>query len=194
MLNNKATFAIYHNREDIKLTLRSLKKLGFLDQNFSVFQSKTNKDHDLEKVQKNQWFNGSMTGAVFGVVIIAGLYFCIIVDIIPSPLAQTVPIGWRIVAMIAGLALGAIAGAAAGLLVGVGIPSPVAKRYGQYLQSGGILLSVHSKNQEDILRAQNILQATGGQDVHCVDEEITWDKAITENIKLSDLEDEKQLS
>lgn len=84
----------------------------------------------------------------------------------------------------------AVQGAAAGTLVGVGTPDPAAKRYGQYLQSGGILISVHSESPQQIQQAKKILSAIGGQDIQLLNETNTWAKANLEIIDLQKLQAE----
>ena len=53
------------------------------------------------------------------------------------------------------------------------------------MHAGGILLSVESESPEEAARAESILLATGGQDVHVADENSTWNSAIEENIHIS---------
>jgi len=47
----------------------------------------------------------------------------------------------------------------------MGIPEFEAKRYEGRLQKGGILLSVHCDTSEEIKRAKDIVERTGGEDV-----------------------------
>jgi hypothetical protein len=47
----------------------------------------------------------------------------------------------------------------------MGIPEFEAKRYEGRLQKGGILLSVHCNTSEEVKRAKDVLERTGGEDV-----------------------------
>lgn len=185
MKNKKATFAIYKNRNEIRTAIRSLLKLGFKDRDLAVLQPVQNGPRDFPQVQKNQILNGTIFGAVLG----AFLGGCLYLFVGPGLDSHAVGVdanvvGQGLTAFVA-ILLGAIAGAACGTLVGIGTPKPVGQRYGQYMHAGGILLSVESESPEEAARAESILLATGGQDVHVADENSTWNSAIEENIHIS---------
>jgi hypothetical protein len=63
-------------------------------------------------------------------------------------------------------AFGLLLGAASGALVGIGTPEHLSKRYAHYLQDGAILVSVHVDNESQAIRVLEILNATGGVEVH----------------------------
>jgi hypothetical protein len=65
---------------------------------------------------------------------------------------------------------GATAGGAVGVLVGLGIPEDEAKLYEERLKKGGILVSVHTQNDEKTKQAKAILQNTGATDVAATQE------------------------
>ena len=185
MKNKKATFAIYKNRYEIRTAIRSLLKLGFKDRDLAVLQPVQNGPRDFPQVQKNQILNGAVFGAVLGAFIGGCLYLFVGpgLDSHAVSVSSSV-VGQGMTAFVA-IMLGAIAGAACGTLVGIGTPKPVGQRYGQYMHAGGILLSVESESPEEAARAESILLATGGQDVHVADENSTWNSAIEENIHIS---------
>src|SRR6266404_2112950 len=60
---------------------------------------------------------------------------------------------------------GATAGGGTGAVVGMGIPEYEAKRYEGRIQKGGILLSVHCSTSDEVKRAKEIIERTGGEDV-----------------------------
>jgi hypothetical protein len=66
---------------------------------------------------------------------------------------------------LAGLGVGGAVGGVTGALVGMGIPEFEAKRYEGRLQKGGILLSVHCDTSEEIKRAKEVMERTGGEDI-----------------------------
>ena len=70
-----------------------------------------------------------------------------------------------IMAGLAGLGVGGAVGGFTGAMIGLGIPEYEAKRYEGRLQKGGILLSVHCDTSEEIDRAKEILERTGGEDI-----------------------------
>jgi hypothetical protein len=74
---------------------------------------------------------------------------------------------------LAGLGVGGAVGGVTGALVGMGIPEFEAKRYEGRLKNGGILLSVHCDTSEEIKRAEEVLKATGAEDVSSTGESST---------------------
>jgi len=185
MKHKQATFAIFKNRNEIRMAIRSLLRLGFKDQDLVVLQPVQNGSQDFPQVQKNQILNGTIFGAILG-AFIGG---CLYLFVGPGLDSHAVGVNSSIVAQgltaFVSVLLGLIGGAACGALVGIGTPKTTGQRYGQYMHSGGILLSVESESTEDASRAENILLATGGQDVHVADEKSTWNSAIQENSHIS---------
>lgn len=175
---NDATFAIYRDQGEIKIALQSLKKLGFIKTAMSVYQTKKYGSKDFPQVQKFQYIYSSIIGSVIGIFIASGFFIFAKVDYVGS----------RFIFIILGIFFGGLLGAAGGLLVGIGTPDPAAKRYGQYLQSGGILLSVHCNTPKQFQQAQEVLSSTGGQDIQVINEIKTWRNANIERIDLENLQ------
>jgi hypothetical protein len=183
-MNSKdATFAIYRTREEIKVAVHSFVKLGFKKSALWVFQSKANGSKDFSQFQKYQFKNGAAIGALAGAIILGAVFMVAARHINDN----------RWLLMTGGIVFGGLLGAAAGTLIGIGTPNPAAKRYGQYLQSGGILLSMHSESPKQVQQAKEILSATGGQDIQLINELKTWDKANLEILDLEKLEAESLL-
>ncbi len=180
MSTKDASFAIYRNRDEIRIAVRSLLKLGFQNSDLMIFQAKHGGAQDFQQVQKYQIKKGAILGAPIGAIILGGIGFAAGGQLSGSPLGI----------MAAAAALGLVLGAVCGTLVGIGTPDPAAKRYGQYLKSGGILLSVHNQNLQQIQKAQKVLSATGGQDIQLINESDTWGKANLERVDLEKLEAE----
>ncbi len=186
-VNHKATFAIYKTVDEVKMAQKSLKKLGFNDQDFLIFQSVADGDKDFSQVLRSQIKNGAVFGAILGGFILGSLFLFIGMHTLENFYgAAHFSILSKVFMILLSVLLGGIAGAACGVLVGVGIPDRAGIRFGQYLQSGGILLSVHNKNDLENEKSKSILQAAGGQDIQIVDEEHTWQLAIHEKNKLAE--------
>lgn len=73
-------------------------------------------------------------------------------------------------ALLAGAGTGAALGGITGGLIGLGIPEYEAKRYEGFINDGGILLSVHTGDSEQIKKAKLILEQTGATDISTNDE------------------------
>jgi hypothetical protein len=70
-----------------------------------------------------------------------------------------------IVGALAGMGIGGAVGGLVRALVGMGIPEYEAKRYEGRVKNGGVLLSVHCDNSEQIKRAKDLLKESGAQDI-----------------------------
>jgi hypothetical protein len=70
-----------------------------------------------------------------------------------------------IMAALAGLGVGGAVGGFTGALVGMGIPEYEAKRYEGRVKEGGILLSAHCDTSEQVKRAKEVMERTGGEDI-----------------------------
>jgi hypothetical protein len=70
-----------------------------------------------------------------------------------------------IAAALAGAGAGAATGGLIGALIGAGIPEYRAKVYEAGLRSGGILLGVEAKSEDEIEKLEELLEALGGEHV-----------------------------
>jgi hypothetical protein len=68
-------------------------------------------------------------------------------------------------AALAGMGVGSAVGGVTGALIGMGIPEYEAKRYEGRLKKGGILFSVHCDTSDEIKRAKEVIERTGGEDI-----------------------------
>ncbi|MBL9148699.1 MAG: hypothetical protein JNM94_08400 [Phycisphaerae bacterium] len=100
---------------------------------------------------------GGMIGATLG--LLAGLGALAIPGV--GPLIAAGPI----MAALSGMAVGAAVGGVGGTLIGLGIPEFEAKRYETRLAEGGILISVHTLNSEQVDAAKRIYSASGATDI-----------------------------
>ena len=80
---------------------------------------------------------------------------------------------------------GLLFGAAAGALVGIGIPKPAVRRYRFYLHEGGIVVMMHLLNEEDKGEAHAVLEKAGGQDISVLEETHAWSIVLPEKEKLT---------
>ncbi len=190
--NNRAVFTVYNTMDQVKTAFKSLKKLGLSTKNFSFFKP-VDGDQDFSQVQRYQLKNGALIGAFLGIFIIGGMFLYIGYRLNET---QALPFNLYVLggfmAGMASLVIGGVAGAAFGILAGIGTPDPVGKRYGQLLNAGGILVSVHPDSSEDAEKTLSVLEALGGADSHIADEQSTWKEAIHENVKLIEKEQRRR--
>lgn len=161
----KSVFGIYATRSQAELAVDRIAAAGFSHNDISVLlpDAQSSKDFAHEKATKapEGTAAGVATGGVVGgtLGLLAGIGMLAIPGV--GPLIAAGPI----MASLAGVGVGGAVGGLIGALVGMGIPEYEAKRYEGRVKDGGILLSVHCDTSEQVTRAQDLLKATGAEDI-----------------------------
>ena len=177
--NKTAVFGIYSTREAAERATDAIVNAGFSPADISVLlpENLGNRSIGTEKATKapEGATAGGTTGAVLGGALgmLAGIGALAIPGV--GPLIAAGPI----MATLAGAGVGGAIGGITGALVGLGIPEYEAKRYEGRIQKGGILLSVHCPSSDDVKRAKEIIERTGGEDVSSTSE-ASVDKSATD--------------
>src|SRR5579859_874936 len=160
-----AVFGIYSTRNAAENAADAIVNAGFTTSDISVLlpENLGSKPIATEKATKapEGATTGGGTGAVLGgaLGLLAGIGALAIPGV--GPLIAAGPI----MAALAGMGVGGAIGGVTGALVGMGIPEYEAKRYEGRLQKGGILLSVLCSTSDEVKRAKEIIERTGGEDV-----------------------------
>jgi hypothetical protein len=178
-----AVFGIYSTRAAVENATDSLIQSGFPVSDISVLLPESlggHKDMGTEKATKAP--EGAAAGVTAGGAIggtlglLAGVGFLAIPGLGPFIAAGPIMAG------LAGLGVGGAVGGVTGALIGVGIPEFEAKRYEGRMKTGGILLSVHCDTSEEIKRAKEVVERTGGEDVSSTGESSTDTKATDRDV------------
>jgi hypothetical protein len=161
-------FGIYSSRTAVENATDALVQAGFPTSDISVLlpeslASSGPREMGTEKATKAP--EGTAAGATAGGVIGGTLGVLAGVGLLAIPGLGPFIAAGPIMAGLAGLGVGGAVGGVTGALIGMGIPEFEAKRYEDRLKNGGILLSVHCDTGEEIKRAKELLERTGGQDV-----------------------------
>src|SRR6202521_4803790 len=162
----EGVFGIYSTRVAVENATDSLVKAGFPTSDISVLLPESlggPKDMGTEKSTKAP--EGTAAGATAGGVIGGTLGLLAGVGLLAIPGLGPFIAAGPIMAGLAGLGIGGAVGGVTGALIGMGIPEFEAKRYEGHLQRGGILLSVHCDTTGEIMRAKEVVKATGGEEV-----------------------------
>jgi hypothetical protein len=144
----------FRDRESAELAYRSLADRGYSKDDVTVLMSDdTRKRHfstdtTVETDLGNKAAEGGVTGATIGGV--AGA----IVGVLAAAGTLAIPglgvvIAGPLAAGLAGLGAGGAAGGLLGALIGAGIPEDRAKLYEGDIKSGGIVLGVTPRNEDD---------------------------------------------
>ena len=161
-----AVFGIYSTRNDVENATESLIHAGFPASDISVLLPESlggHKDMGTEKATKAP--EGTAAGVTTGGIIGGTLGLLAGAGLLAIPGLGPFIAAGPIMAGLAGLGVGGAVGGVTGALIGMGIPEFEAKRYEGRLQKGGILLSVHCNTSEEVKRAKDVLERTGGEDV-----------------------------
>ena len=142
-----------------------LRSAGFSDNDISVLFPDKGSTRDFAHKKATKMPEGATVGAGTGGVVggTIGLLAGIGALAIPG-LGPFIAAG-PIMAALSGGAIGAGVGGLTGALVGLGIPEYEAKRYEGKVKEGGILISVHSENNDETNRAKNIFKEEGAHDI-----------------------------
>lgn len=162
---NVAVFGIYKDSLQAEHAVNQLVAARFSQNDISVLlpDGPSTKQFAHEKNTKapEGTTAGVTTGGVVGgtLGLLAGIGALAIPGV--GPLIAAGPI----MAALAGVGVGGTVGGLIGALVGMGIPEFEAKRYEGRVKDGGVLLSVHCDTSEEIKRAEDVLKASGAEDI-----------------------------
>lgn len=184
MRNAKATFGIYKSREQVDAAVSLLSGLGFGDAPASVLFPDREGAQDFPHVQKSELIKFARIGSVLGAVLFLIFGVLAASGIVSFPPIADAPATARTFMAVMSVFLGAIVGAACGTLVGIGTPDRAGRRYAQYVNAGGILLSVHSDTIEDQKKIEEVLEKSGAEDITSVDERTAWQDVMDEKDNL----------
>lgn len=177
MAKNKAVLGLYRSREAAEDGVDRLRTEGFSRENVSMLLPEDFGSQDLAHEKSSKAPEGATAGAGSGAVIGGTLGWLVGVGTLAIPGLGPLIAAGPIVGMLAGAGAGGAAGGILGGLIGMGIPEYEAKLYEGRIREGGILISVHCEDSEEVKRAKKILDQSGAEDISTVSEEKGRDAA-----------------
>src|SRR5579863_9443475 len=162
---NKAVFAIYSTRAGAEHGAEMLLSSGFSTSDISVLLPENLGSKEIGTQKSTKAPEGTAVGAGSGAVIGGTLGLLASIGALAIPGIGPLIAAGPIVAALAGMGVGGAVGGFTGALIGMGIAEFEAKRYEGRLKKGGILISVHCDTSDEVKRAKEILERTGGEDV-----------------------------
>jgi hypothetical protein len=166
MENKKtAVFGIYPSTIEAELSVGSLVRAGFTNNDISVLLPDRQGTKDFAHEKHTKAPEGTTTGATTGGVLGGALGLLAGIGALAIPGAGPFIAAGPIMSTLAGLGVGGAVGGLVGALVGMGIPEYEATRYEGRLKEGGVLLSVHCDTSDQITRAKDVLTRTGATDI-----------------------------
>lgn len=161
----QAVFGLAKTEAQALSIVERLKAAGFSPNDISVlFPDKTGtKDFAYEQHTKAP--EGAAAGAGTGGVLGGALGWLVGIGALAIPGLGPFIAAGPIMAALSGAAAGAALGGLTGALIGLGIPEYEAKRYEGKIKEGNILVSVHTDDRDERVRAKRILEEAGAEDV-----------------------------
>lgn len=162
---NTAAFGIFKSRMQAENCVDALIGAGFRSDDISILAPDQNTTKELATEKNTKAPEGTATGATAGGAIGGTLGLLAGIGALAIPGVGPFIAAGPIMGALAGLGVGAATGGLIGALVGMGIPEYEAKRYEGRVKDGGILLSVHCDESEWVTRAEEVLKASGAEDI-----------------------------
>lgn len=161
----KAVFCIANSEIQASHIVDRLRDEGFSNNDISVlFPDKSGtRDFALQKGTKAP--EGAATGAGTGAVLGGALGWLAGIGALAIPGVGPFVAAGPIAAALGGAAVGGTVGGIAGSLIGLGIPEYEAKRYEGKVKQGGILISVHTEDSDELKTAKEIFEQAEAQDI-----------------------------
>ncbi len=179
---NDAVFGVYKLNSQIANAQQRLLSDGFYNHEFDVLYPERAShlperviDPEISIFQRTQIKLFSAIGAGVGGVLFSTTAWLMVFGVIPHVHVYTnADLVREVMIVFMGLMLGMLYGAVSGALVGIGTSRKTGQRYGHYLNSGQILMSVSAKTDKHKQLAYETLSLTGAQDICTAGESRCW--------------------
>src|SRR5580698_5751702 len=169
---NTAVFGIYRAPEDAERAVDALMGNGFSSGAISVLLPDNESTRAFAHHKDTKAPEGATAGVTTGGVIGGALGVLAGIGMLAIPGVGPFIAAGPLVAGLAGLGVGGAVGGLGGALVGMGLPEDEAKRYLNQIGAGHTLLVVHCDTPAEVLKAKEILAASGAADVSASNEPI----------------------
>ena len=165
MAKPKLVTGLFKNRVAAEAAVDAILKRGYTRDDISVMMSDATRSKEFALQARTHAADGAGIGGAVGGVVGAVLAAIVAVGstIFLPPLNFI--IAGPIAAALAGAGAGAATGGVIEALIGAGIPEYRAKVYEAGLRSGGILLGVEAKSDEEVDKLEELLEALGADGV-----------------------------
>lgn len=161
----KAIVCTLDTRAQAEDVIRQLTAAGFGTNDISVLMSSSDGTKDFAHENHTKAPEGAIGGAAAGGVVGGTLGLLLGLGALAIPGLGPFIAAGPIMAALSGAAAGATAGGITGALVGLGVPEIEAKVYEGKLQSGKLLMSVHTDNSDERKRAEDLLKRMGAEHI-----------------------------
>jgi hypothetical protein len=167
----KAVICLVPTESQAENIVDSLRVAGFFPSDISILMPDTTGVRDMGHEKHSKAPEGTSTGAGAGAVLGGALGWLAGIGALAIPGVGPFVAAGPIMAALGGAAIGAAGGGVVGGLIGLGIPEWEAKQYEGKLNEGNVLISVHTEDNDQIKRAEEIYKAAGAKDIKVTGEE-----------------------
>jgi len=165
MAKPKLVTGLFKNRVAAEAAVDAILKRGYTRDDISVMMSDATRSKEFALQARTHAADGAGIGGALGGVVGAVLAAIVAVGSTIFLPGLNLVIAGPIAAALAGAGAGAATGGVIGALIGAGIPEYRAKVYEAGLRSGGILLGVEAKSDEEVDKLEELLEALGADGV-----------------------------
>src|SRR4030088_2428552 len=160
-----SALCLVDTEEQADIIVSKVRSAGFSDNDISVLFPDKGSTRDFAHKKETKMPEGATIGAGTGGAVGGTIGLLAGVGALAIPGLGPFIAAGPIMAALSGGAIGAGVGGLTGALVGLGIPEYEAKRYEGKVREGGILISVHSENNDETNRAKDIFKEAGAHDI-----------------------------
>ncbi|HTH49378.1 MAG TPA: DUF3341 domain-containing protein [Candidatus Limnocylindria bacterium] len=164
-MSKKNVICIATSRNQADTIIYLLNDAGFVPDDISVLFPDKSSTREFAHEKNTKAPEGAATGAGTGGAIGGALGWLAGIGALAIPAVGPFVAAGPIMAALSGAALGAAVGGIGGALVGFGIPEYEARRYEGRVHAGGILISVHTDDSNEIRRALEVFTEAEAQDI-----------------------------
>lgn len=172
--NHQAAFGIFRKKSEVSAARVALQASGFSRSDISVLYPPHGGAQDFEQQRKTLIQSGAVMGSIAGGFVAAILGLLVSRQILMPWIQFNSTVVNTLTLLAAALVAGALVGAGIGALIGIGTPESPGNRYGEYVESGGILMSVRVEDRDQARKAKTTLEETGAQDINFLREDRGW--------------------
>jgi len=169
-MSNTAVFGILSTRAQAEVCVTNLRGVGFMNEDISVLLSDSDATKKLAVEKDTKLPEGTTAGATTGGLIGGALGLLAGIGTLALPGLGAFIAAGPIMGALAGIGAGGAAGGLIGALIGLGMPEYEAKRYEGHVKNGGILVSAHCEDSDWIVKAKEVLERSGAEDIATADE------------------------
>jgi len=165
MTKPKLVTGLFKNKVAAEAAVDALLKRGYSRDDISVLMSDATRSKEFALQTRSHAADGAGIGGAVGGAVGAVLAAIVAVGSTIFLPGINLVIAGPIAAALAGAGAGAATGGLIGGLIGAGIPEYRAKVYDAGLRSGGILLGVEARADEEVEKLEELLEAIGAEHV-----------------------------